>query len=85
VRVVISELLPQQVRGAIMGYVLVLNWAANFSVGLLFPVLVARLGAGLTFLAFAAMGAVSLVFVFRFVPETKGQTLEEIQASLQRG
>ncbi|MBP7143389.1 MAG: sugar porter family MFS transporter [Opitutaceae bacterium] len=85
VRVVISELLPQQVRGAIMGYVLVLNWAANFSVGLLFPLLVARLGAGPTFFAFAAMGALSLVFVFRFVPETKGQTLEEIQASLQRG
>ncbi len=85
VRVVISELLPQHVRGAIMGYVLVLNWAANFCIGLLFPLMVARLGTGLTFLGFAGMGAISLAFVFRFVPETKGLTLEEIQTALQQG
>lgn len=68
-----------------MGYVLVLNWAANFCIGLLFPLMVARLGTGLTFLGFAGMGAISLAFVFRFVPETKGLTLEEIQTALQQG
>jgi len=84
VRVLISELLPQHVRGAVMGYVLVLNWAANFGVGLLFPVMLAHLGMGLTFLVFAGMGALSFGFVHRFVPETNGRTLEEIQALFLR-
>jgi len=85
VRVVISELLPQSVRGTVMGGVLVLNWVANFSVGMLFPLMLLHLGTGLTFLVFAAMGITSFGFVLRFVPETKGRTLEEIQASFLQG
>ena len=82
-RVVISELLPQRVRGTAMGLVLVLNWTANFCVGLLFPVMLAHLGQALTFLTFAAVGAVALGFVTWRVPETKGRTLEEIQSALR--
>lgn len=81
VRVVISELLPQQARGTVMGLVLVLNWAANFLVALLFPIMIARLGTGTTFMVFAALGMVAFAFAARFVPETSGRTLEEIQAS----
>ena len=81
VRVVISELLPQNVRGSAMGLVLVLNFTANFCVGLFFPFLLAKFGPGGTFLLFAAVGLVALAFVAVCVPETKGRSLEEIQAS----
>lgn len=83
VRVVISELLPQRVRGTAMGLVLVLNWLANFGVGLAFPSLLTGFGQRGTFLGFAALGALSYGFVRRWVPETKARSFEEIQHALR--
>ena len=61
------------------------NWGANFIVSLLFPVLLASIGEGPVFLLFAVVNVVAFVFVRRRVPETKGRSLEEIEADLRGG
>ncbi len=84
VRVVISELLPLNVRGSAMGIILVFNWLGNFLVGLMFPIALASAGIAIVFLSFAGIGIITFFFVLGVVPETKGRSLEKIEADLRR-
>jgi hypothetical protein len=63
----------------------VANWAANFLVAVTFLSMVNVLTQGGTFLLYAVIGVVAWIFTFRLVPETKGKTLEQIQAHWQSG
>jgi Sugar (and other) transporter len=49
-----------------------------------FPVMLDAWGPGPVFLGYAAIGVLAFVFVRALVPETKGRSLEEIEAALQR-
>jgi hypothetical protein len=80
----IPEVLPLNVRGTAMGVAVFGNWAANFIVSQTFPPLLSGLGPGPVFLGYAALGIIAALFVKRFVTETKGRSLEEIEADLQR-
>ncbi|WP_459191723.1 sugar porter family MFS transporter [Halosimplex sp. J119] len=80
----ISEIYPLSVRGSAMGVVTVANWLANLLVSLLFPVLTDNIGTPTTFWLFGLCSLVGLVFVHRFVPETKGRTLEAIETDLRQ-
>lgn len=51
-------------------------------IGLFFPSMIATLGIGQTFFVFVGAGVLSLIFVARWVPETRGATLEEIEHRL---
>ncbi len=82
--VMIPEVLPLSLRGTAMGVAVFFNWAANFAVSQTFPVLLSALGAGTVFLGYAGMGVLAAVFVKATVTETKGRSLEEIEADLQR-
>jgi sugar porter (SP) family MFS transporter len=82
--VMIPEVLPLSVRGTAMGVAVFGNWAANFLVSQTFPPLLSAVGPGPVFLGYAALGIVAAVFVHRYVAETKGRSLEEIEADLQR-
>ncbi|HLJ03703.1 MAG TPA: sugar porter family MFS transporter [Solirubrobacteraceae bacterium] len=82
--VMIPEVLPLSVRGTAMGVAVFGNWAANFLVSQTFPPLLSAVGPGPVFLGYAALGIVAAVFVHRYVTETKGRSLEEIEADLQR-
>jgi sugar porter (SP) family MFS transporter len=82
--VMIPEVLPLKLRGTAMGVAVFCNWAANFLVAQTFPPLLAKLGPGPVFLGYAALGVLAAVFVKAFVAETKGRSLEEIEADLQR-
>ena len=55
------------------------NFAFNFFVVASFPVLINRLGGAVTFWAFAVVSLLCIVFVYFFVPETKGISLEKIE------
>ncbi|PSP55168.1 MFS transporter [Halobacteriales archaeon QS_1_67_19] len=79
----ISEIYPLSVRGTAMGTVTVANWSANLLVSLTFPMLTANLGTPSTFGLFAAFSAAALVFTYYTVPETKGRSLEAIEADLR--
>ncbi len=82
--VMIPEVLPLSLRGTAMGVAVFCNWAANFVVSQTFPPLLDKLGPGPVFLGYAALSVLAAIFVKAFVAETKGRSLEEIEADLQR-
>ncbi|WP_222915975.1 sugar porter family MFS transporter [Natrinema sp. SYSU A 869] len=79
----ISEIYPMEVRGTAMGVVTVVNWAGNLLVSLTFLRLVDGIGQTGTFWLYGALSLLALVFCYRLVPETKGRSLEEIEADLR--
>ena len=81
--VMIPEVLPLSVRGTAMGVAVFCNWAANFAVSQTFPPLLSAFGPGPVFLGYAGLGVLAALFVKAFVAETKGRSLEEIEADLQ--
>jgi sugar porter (SP) family MFS transporter len=79
----ISEIYPLNIRGKAMSVASLANWSSNWLVALTFPVLLATLGGAGSFWLFAALGIVAWFFVYFRVPETKGRTLEEIEADFR--
>ena len=81
--VMLAEIFPLRIRGAAMGVATLLLWGANFVVSLTFPILLAAIGIGYLFLGYAVIGILAFLFVRFFVVETKGRSLEQIEADLQ--
>ena len=63
-----------------MGIATMANWGSNLLVALTFLSLLEFLGRPWTFWLYALVGVVAWIFVLRMVPETKGKTLEQIEA-----
>src|SRR6266550_26942 len=76
----IAEIYPLKIRGLAEGTAATFNWASNLIVSLTFQTLVEKLGASSTFLLYALASVASWLFAYYFVPETKGRTLEQIEA-----
>lgn len=76
---IISEIYPLGVRGRAMGIATFANWVCNYFVSLTFLSLLDTFGAGYTFWLYTVICILGLYFVYKFVPETKGKTLEQIQ------
>ena len=78
-----SEIFPAQVRGRAMSIATFSNWVSCFLVAQTFPMLndSPGVGPGPTFWIYAAFSLLSFLFVWKMLPETKGQTLEAIEAS----
>jgi SP family arabinose:H+ symporter-like MFS transporter len=74
-----SEIFPTRIRGRAMAVSTVAVWCSCYLVSQTFPMLLEWLGSATTFYGYAVMCALTLVFVWRVVPETKGRTLEEIE------
>jgi sugar porter (SP) family MFS transporter len=79
----ISEIYPLRIRGTAMSVASIANWGSNWLVALTFPVLLATFGGAGSFWLFAGLGIVAWFFVYFRVPETKGRSLEEIEASFR--
>ncbi|HQE82739.1 MAG TPA: sugar porter family MFS transporter [Candidatus Hydrogenedentes bacterium] len=83
--VILSEIFPTKIRGRAMAIATFCLWSANFVVSQTFPMmdespwLVERFNHGFPFWVYGLLCIVSVVFVWRFVPETKGKSLEEIE------
>jgi len=77
--VVMAEIFPIKVRGAAMGLATLILWLADFAVTLTFPVISDRFHPATAFWIYAAMCALDLVFMWFYLPETKGRSLEEIE------
>lgn len=82
--VVISEIFPNRVRGLAMSVATTALWLACFAVVYAFPVLVSYFGdkIHMNFIVFAIICLVYFVFLFKYIPETKNKTLEEIEEQL---
>jgi SP family arabinose:H+ symporter-like MFS transporter len=82
--IVNSEIFPTKLRGRAMAISVFLLWLACYLVSQTFPMLLEAIGPAPTFWAYAGFSLVSVFFVIRMVPETKGRTLEEIEASWKK-
>ena len=80
--VLFSELFPNRIRGLAISFVGLINSATSFLVQLLFPWELANIGSAGTFFVYGAFAVVGLVLVTRLLPETKGRSLEELEAAL---
>ena len=78
--VVISEIFPNKVRGAAMSVAVTALWIACFILTYTFPLLNTHLGAARTFWIYAAICVAGFCFIKARLPETKGKTLEQIEA-----
>lgn len=76
----IAEIFPNRIRGTAMTVPVLTQWVANAVVVLFFPYAFNRIGKSVTFGILAATSLLQAIFTWYFVPETKGKTLEEIEA-----
>jgi MFS transporter, SP family, galactose:H+ symporter len=76
---VINEVFPARVRGRGVALATAVNWGSAYLVSQFFLSLVDAIGSSLTFWLFAFFCVVGFVWVYRMVPETKRQSLEQIQ------
>lgn len=83
--VLMSELFPLALRGPGMGTASAAAWGINVLVSLTFPVLVGAFGLALVFGVYGAVSVAALLFVVALVPETRGRSLELIEANLAAG
>ncbi|MFJ8019329.1 sugar porter family MFS transporter [Streptomyces sp. NPDC096311] len=81
--VLMGEIFPLRIRGAAMGVASMAVWIATAGVAFAFPVMLDGIGLSASMFIFAALNACAVVFGMRYVTETKGQTLEEIERNLQ--
>jgi major inositol transporter-like SP family MFS transporter len=79
----LSEIFPLKMRGFGLGIAAFALWITNFLIGLVFPVLVDAVGVSNTFFVFVALGLLAMAFVQRYVPETRGRTLENLEHELK--
>jgi MFS transporter, SP family, major inositol transporter len=75
----LSEIFPMAIRGFAMGIAVAVLWTTNTIISFVFPLLNGALGATWTFGIFVLINIASIVFVAKFVPETRGRTLEELE------
>ena len=81
----ISEIYPLRNRGVAMSAVTVTNWAMNLLVAVTFLTLVSVLGHAGTFWLYGLVSIGAWIFFYRLVPETKGKSLEQIEAHWRSG
>ncbi len=80
--VFISEIFPTQVRAKGQTLGSTTHWVMAAVIAFSFPYLAEKAGGGNTFLFFAIMMVLQLLFVWKMMPETKGKSLEQIEHSL---
>lgn len=83
--IIVSEVFPLKIRGVAMSICTVSNFAFNFFVVGSFPILIHRIGGVYTFWGFAVVSLLCILFVYFFVPETKGISLEQIESNWLHG
>jgi len=77
--ILLGEIFPLRARGTAMGVATLFNWLGNFLVGLLFPVVLGATSGGTVFVIFAVLCAAACGFAYKWLPETKGHSLEQIE------
>ena len=83
--VLLSEIFPNQIRGKGMAVAVAAQWISDYLVTLTFPVLkdnptlMAHFNGGFPYFVYSFMGLLAAIFMWKFVPETKGRTLEEME------
>jgi sugar porter (SP) family MFS transporter len=80
--VVLSEIFPNKIRGAAMSVATFSLWIACYILTLTFPILVELLSAAFTFWIYAVICVIGFLVIYKFLPETKGISLEKLEKML---
>ena len=80
----LTELMPTRIRSTGMGVAMLLNTGVNFLIALVFLPTVGQYGFSAMFFFWAACTVVYFITAAFFMPETKGKTLEEIEAHFDK-
>jgi len=84
--VLLSEIFPNKIRGKAMAIAVAAQWISNYLVSLTFPMmndntaLTAQFNHGFAYWVYGIMSLLAMWFVWKYVPETKGKTLEEMES-----
>lgn len=79
--VIISEIFPNKLRSLAMSISILVLWIGVVLITQLFPILINEAGGAVTFWIFGINAFILLIFTYKWIPETKGKTLEEIEKS----
>jgi MFS transporter, SP family, arabinose:H+ symporter len=82
--VILSEIFPTRIRGRAMSIATVILWLACFVVSQTFPILENSIGPAFTFWIYTVMTALTFLFVWKVVPETRNKSLEEIEKNWRK-
>lgn len=88
--VLLSEMFPNKIRDTALAIAVAAQWIANYLVSWSFPimkdnkVLVDNFHYGFPYFVYAVMGVLAAIFTWKFIPETKGRTLEELEELWER-
>ncbi|BBE17175.1 D-xylose proton-symporter XylE [Aquipluma nitroreducens] len=83
--VLLSEIFPNRIRGRAMAVAVAAQWISNYLVSWTFPLmnkstfLVNTFHNGFAYWIYGVMGLIAAWFMIKYVPETKGKTLEEME------
>ena len=77
--VMLGEMFPNQIRGSGLAVAGAAQWIANFAVTMTFPIFLASIGLAAAYGIYAACALLSVFFVLKFVHETKGKELEDME------
>ena len=77
--VMLGEMFPNQIRGSGLAVSGLAQWGSNFVITMTFPILLAGIGLGGAYGIYAAFAVISIVFIAKFVHETKGIELENMK------
>ncbi|MBS1669572.1 MAG: sugar porter family MFS transporter [Bacteroidetes bacterium] len=85
--IVIGEIFPNAIRGRAMSLAMLSLWIANFMVGQMTPWMLKSntWGPSATFWTFAVLCAPAIWLTIKYIPETKGRSLEDISSELEMG
>ncbi|WP_158785448.1 D-xylose transporter XylE [Pantoea sp. BAV 3049] len=88
--VLLAEIFPNRIRSKAMSIAVAAQWIANYLVSWTFPMmdknsyLIAHFNNGFAYWIYGLMGLLAALFMWKFVPETKGKSLEELESLWQK-
>ena len=83
--VLLSEIFPNKIRGKALAIAVAAQWISNYLVSLTFPMmndnsyLTEQFNHGFAYWVYGVMSILATLFILKYVPETKGKTLEEME------
>ena len=77
--VMLGEMFPNQIRGSGLAISGLAQWLSNFGITMTFPILLTGIGLGGAYGIYTACAIISIFFILKWVHETKGKELEEMQ------